>query len=84
MVSPMAWRTNVLWAVNANWNSDGLNVEANSLDNPNEWNTDNRFLSRNSIFFSPLRITVVGFLQVTLSSIRLPCVRFLQHLSQVR
>ena len=49
----MAWRTNVLWAVNANWNSDGLNVEANSIDNPNEWNAGNRFLSRNPIFFSP-------------------------------
>jgi len=48
----MARRTNVLWAVNANWNDDGLNVEANSLDNPNDWNADNRFLSRNSIFFS--------------------------------
>ena len=51
MVVWMAWRTNVLWAVNANWNSDGLNVEANSLDNPNEWNADNRFLSRDSYLF---------------------------------
>jgi hypothetical protein len=79
----MAWRTNVLWAVNANWNSDGLNVEANSLDNPNDWNADNRFLSRNSIF-SPLRITVVGFLSAGLFSIRPPFARFLQYLSRVR
>jgi len=53
----MAWRTNVLWAVHAYWNGGGLYVEANSLDNPNDWNADNRFLSRNSIFFSRLGLS---------------------------
>lgn len=41
-----------LWAVNANWNDDGWNVEANSIENPNEWNADNQAFSRNSLFFS--------------------------------
>lgn len=49
----MASRTKHLWAVNANWNDDELNVEANSLDNPNDWNAGNRFLSRNSHLSSP-------------------------------
>jgi len=48
----------VLWAVNANWNSDGLNVEANPLDNPNDWNVGNRFLSRNSLLSRPLVVRV--------------------------
>lgn len=43
---------NVLWAVHAHWLGGGLSVGANSLDDPNDWDTDNRFLSRNSIFFS--------------------------------
>ena len=49
----MVWCTNVLWAVNANWNADngGWNVEANSVTNPNRWNADNQVVSRNSIFF---------------------------------
>jgi hypothetical protein len=34
--------------VNANWNADnsGWNVNANSVTNPNEWNTGNQVLSR--------------------------------------
>ncbi len=41
-----------LWAVNANWNGDGWNVNANSVENPNRWNADNEFVSRYS-FLSP-------------------------------
>ncbi len=37
----------VLCTVNANWNGDGWNVNANSLGNPNRWNQGNRFVSRN-------------------------------------
>ena len=38
-----------LRAVNANWNVDNgyWNVNANSVENPNEWNADNRVFSRN-------------------------------------
>ncbi len=36
----------VLWAVDADWHSDGLCVEADSVDRPYEWDADNRFLSR--------------------------------------
>ncbi len=39
-----------LWAVNANWNDDGWNVEANSVDNPNSWNAGNEFVSRYPFF----------------------------------
>src|SRR3989344_8943659 len=49
----MAQGTRVLGAVNANWNDDGWNVEANSLDNPNEWNPGNEFLSRYSLLYPP-------------------------------
>lgn len=35
----------VLRAVNANWNDDGWNFNANPLDN--DWNDNNRFVSRN-------------------------------------
>lgn len=37
---------NVLWAVNARWGSDGLRVEAYSLDDPLGWDAGRRFLSR--------------------------------------
>jgi hypothetical protein len=33
--------TGVLWAVNCNWNDDGWNVNANSVENPNSWNDGN-------------------------------------------
>ncbi len=78
----MALHTNVLWAVNANWNGDKLNVEAYSLDNPNDWNQGNRFLSRDSIV-SRLYLGT-GFLLKYLSSIRQSYARFLQYLYQVR
>lgn len=41
-----------VWAVNANWNDDGWNVEANSVRNPNRWNDGNCVVSRYS-FLSP-------------------------------
>jgi hypothetical protein len=47
-----------LWAVNANWNDDGWNVNANSIDNPNDWNADNQVFSRN-YFLSPTPVVGV-------------------------
>ena len=38
-----------LWAVNANWNGDGWDVEANSISNPNSWNAGVEFVSRYSL-----------------------------------
>src|SRR3989344_2625626 len=52
-VQGMVRRMNVLWAVNANWNDDGWNVETNSPSNPNSWNAGNEFVSRNPAL-SPL------------------------------
>jgi hypothetical protein len=37
----------VLRAVNCNWNDDGWNLNANEVDNPNEWNAGNQVFSRN-------------------------------------
>ena len=42
-----------LWTVNANWNDDGWNVNANSIDNPNDWNAGNQVFSRYSRLSSP-------------------------------
>lgn len=39
-----------LRAVNVNWNGDGWNVNANSVENPNDWNAGNRAFSRNCCF----------------------------------
>ena len=36
-----------LRAVNVNWNSDGWNANASSVENPNKWNDGNRVFSRN-------------------------------------
>lgn len=41
--------TSFVWAVNANWNDNGWNVNANSVTNPNEWNADNVVVSRYSL-----------------------------------
>jgi hypothetical protein len=41
-------RSSVLRAVNVNWNDSGWNVNANSVENPNEWNAGYRVFSRNS------------------------------------
>lgn len=41
------------WAVNANWNSDGWNVNANSVANQNRWNADNQVLSKFFLFKDP-------------------------------
>jgi hypothetical protein len=40
--------------VNVNWNGDGWNVKANSVENPDEWNAGNSVFSRNSLIFSRL------------------------------
>jgi len=40
----------VLRTVNVNWNDDGWNVNANSVENPNRWNDGNRVFSRNCCF----------------------------------
>lgn len=40
-------RVLVLRAVNVNWNDDGWNVNANSVENSNRWNADNQVFSRN-------------------------------------
>jgi len=47
-------RMTVLWAVNVNWNSDGWNVNANSVTDPNKWNEGNQVFSRNC-YFLPLK-----------------------------
>ena len=60
--------TLVLRAVNVNWNDDGWNVNANSVENPNTWNDGNRAFSRNYCF--SLRLTVGEFLFAGLSSSR--------------
>lgn len=48
MVRQMIFNTeSTLRAVNVNWNDNGWNVNANSVENPNEWNAGNRVFSRN-------------------------------------
>ncbi len=42
--------SSVLRAVNVNWNGDGWNVNANSVENPDRWNDGNRVFSRNCCF----------------------------------
>lgn len=42
----MGGTVHAIWAVNANWNDDGWNVNANSVENPNRWNAGNQVLSR--------------------------------------
>lgn len=44
-----------VWAVNANWNDRGWNVNANSVENTNEWNDGNRVVSRDSFLSPPTR-----------------------------
>ena len=44
----------VLWTVNCNWNDDGWNVNANSVDNPNDWNDGNQVFSPKLKYFSRL------------------------------
>jgi len=50
-----------LWAVNANWNSGNgyWNVEANSVENPNEWNAGNQILSRYYFLSSAFKAEVL-------------------------
>ena len=40
--------TGTLRAVNANWNDDGWNVNANAVTYPREWGDDDRVVSRDS------------------------------------
>jgi len=48
MVRLMIFSTETtLRAVNVNWNDDGWNVNANSVENPNKWNADKQVFSRN-------------------------------------
>lgn len=35
-----------LWAVNANWDDDGWNLNANSVENPNPWDAGSQVCSR--------------------------------------
>ena len=56
----------VLRTVNVNWNDDGWNVNANSVENPNRWNDGNQVFSRNC-WFSP-RLMAGEFLLANLSS----------------
>ena len=49
---PMYDNAGVLRTVNVNWNDDGWNVNANSVENPNRWNDGNQVFSRNSVLES--------------------------------
>jgi len=66
----------VLRAVNVNWNDDGWNVNANSVENPNRWNDGNQVFSRNC-WFSP-RLIVGEFLLADPFSNHQAVVRFPQ------
>lgn len=59
-----------LWAVNANRNDDGWNLNAYSVENPNPWNAGNQVLSRYSYISSAVYAEVfeiVPFLQAPVS-----------------
>ena len=55
----------VLRAVNVNWNDDGWNVNANSVENPNKWNAGNQVFSRNYCFSPVLLAGVFFFLSIS-------------------
>ena len=57
-VALAVWRTKCLCAVNVNWNDDGWDVNANSVENPNRWNDSNQVFSRNYLF-SPVFVAGV-------------------------
>ena len=46
----MVLYTRILRTVNVNWNNDSWNVNANPIDNPNDWNANNQVFSRNFYF----------------------------------
>lgn len=50
----------VLRTVNVNWNDDGWNVNANSVENPNRWNDGNQVFSRNC-YLSSAQLAEVFF-----------------------
>src|SRR3990167_289871 len=60
VVELMAWCI-ILWAVNANWNSDNRywNVNANSVENPNRWNAGNQVLSSYYLLSSAFTVEVL-------------------------
>jgi len=67
MVAQMAFlleNAGVLRAVNVNWNDDGWNVNANSVENPNRWNEGNQVFSRNYCF-SPVPFAGVFFFAIS-------------------
>ncbi len=72
----------VLWAVNCNWNDDGWNVNANPIDDLNEWNDGNRVFSRNSNI-SPAIWQEFSFPEVLSSNLQ-ASFRFLQVLLKDR
>ena len=45
-------KSGLLRAVNVNWNDDGWNVNANPVENPNDWNAGNRVFSETNVFLS--------------------------------
>ena len=49
----------VLRTVNANWNSDGWNFNANEFPNPNRWNAGNRVVSPRNYCGSSARAEVL-------------------------
>lgn len=67
-------KNGVLRAVNVNWNDDGWNVNANSVENPNDWNAGNRVFSEIIIFSL---VNYESFLSVILFSNRLIVDQFL-------
>ncbi len=67
----------VLRAVNANWNDDGWNVNANSVENTNDWNAGNRVFSETLILLPSI---CGSFLFVVLFSIHRAVYQFLQIL----
>ena len=73
---PMYDNAGVLRTVNVNWNDDGWNVNANSVENPNRWNDGNQVFSRNC-WFSP-RLKVGEFLLANPSSNHQVVARFPQ------
>src|SRR3989344_609415 len=51
------------WAVNANWNSDGWNVNVNSVANQDRWNAGNQILSKLFLFKDPYYRVFVCLIQ---------------------
>jgi len=52
----------MFFAVNANWNGNGWNVNAYLVTNPNRWNDGNQVVSRYSVFSSALGAEVFAII----------------------